>query len=695
MSIYIPNPNDPLVQQFIEAHGPSTGSINDRFAGAIRNALGITDSKLQIDDLWKIYLKDTYGEFRGLHVGNYESEADFEFRVSDLSLTEWHRDYDDLLVFIKYNDPASGTTIDVSGAGVDVNYYFYHSQGLVVSLDIAADAALGTRTVTLTRPDTSEEEYEIEIVENLGEQTGPLSRVAGNTNAIVMRQISGAFYIKEDNTVPMLTEPFSEDGVAWGGSVGGTNELVAAVKFDIPDLELDLDRITKATLSFNAQAGSDGGYPTAAGRIQARRAGPGAEPPSADDGSGTGDSANSPLHWDLTTAFTDVPAYSEQTNVTVDITDIIDELREEGFVGEGNAIWLRFRRTATNTQQTLVVSTSFTLTLHQGYVEEPPARRDALSPEIGRIIHLASGWPGQRRWPESIIRLRNAGSDNAYGTMLAEVASAWTDTHFDKYIDDRHRSISMPSELFPDRVSNPASPNWPRVFWGRDVVWDPRYYDPDKNYEIGDQLAWGGDLWAAASAMSAPAAPPPGGDWTLVLSGGGALFTGLTHRLNNQSMLAVVCGTGGLLYDNPTVPTTSADFSWSGGTVNGPIVALDLGDPGTPDRYTFQFPTEEKPGLPAGSEVLSALAWDHEEQELTLYWIGPEGIVKSHVPDLPADPTIIARNVAGFTGGFSLISWGACVRLRDGVPTDIEDALLWMHRNGWTNRKGWYPPWRP
>jgi hypothetical protein len=80
MGIYIPHPGNAAVQAFIATYAPApTGAINDDFRSAVLAYLEVTDTGQSIDDVWKLFLTDKYGTFVGLHVANYEPEANFEF----------------------------------------------------------------------------------------------------------------------------------------------------------------------------------------------------------------------------------------------------------------------------------------------------------------------------------------------------------------------------------------------------------------------------------------------------------------------------------------------------------------------------------------------------------------------------------------------------------------------------------------
>jgi hypothetical protein len=55
-----------------------------------------------------------------------------------------------------------------------------------------------------------------------------------------------------------------------------------------------------------------------------------------------------------------------------------------------------------------------------------------------------------------------------------------------------------------------------------------------------------------------------------------------------------------------------------------------------------------------------------------------------YLPD-PNDPRVQA-----FTNGYS-----GSIEFSNGIPSNITDALKWMHRYVPQGIKGWYPSWRP
>jgi hypothetical protein len=133
--IYLPNFADSRVIAFCVAAGQRPD--NDGFYKALRSATGATGG---VEDLWKIYLTQKYGAYKGPHIANYEKEESFTFAAGYTQNWVLFNGSTSLL----RTGALTGVTASGSGNAGTVSFWVEHSNSNVgVETFSAASNALG------------------------------------------------------------------------------------------------------------------------------------------------------------------------------------------------------------------------------------------------------------------------------------------------------------------------------------------------------------------------------------------------------------------------------------------------------------------------------------------------------------------------------------------------------------------------
>jgi hypothetical protein len=117
-----------------------------------------------------------------------------------------------------------------------------------------------------------------------------------------------------------------------------------------------------------------------------------------------------------------------------------------------------------------------------------------------------------------------------------------------------------------------------------------------------------------------------------------------------------------------------------------------------------------QPAVSAGDAVTVALWWNHATSQITLWCAtdtAPAGVSQTFTYTNGPEVDGVTGEPGSWTASGSpngMIGWQwakgryaftGAIEFAAGIPTDIVDAVRWMHRYIPQGVKGWYPGWRP